>query len=215
MATASIQAHRARQESEADAADRGATDKSTCGMGGGIAQNRPLSAPPRTVVPAALSRPGRHRQGACRVVVPGWLAQVGSGGAALGGRAGRGPTAAASWSTSAGRKPIRTAPRRTCATSKMDAPLRFASSATGSPCSGQGCARTAPPRCSGASTARAAGVDGRITGHSGRVGLAVELTRRGAPEQATAKAGGWKSSRMVAHYAAAVAAEQGAVATYL
>ena len=63
--------------------------------------------------------------------------------------------------------------------------------------------------------ARVAGVDGRITGHSGRVGLAVELTRRGAPEQATAKAGGWKSSRMVAHYAAAVAAEQGAVATYL
>ena len=37
--------------------------------------------------------------------------------------------------------------------------------------------------------ARAAGVDGRITGHSGRVGLAVELTRRGAPEQATAKGG--------------------------
>ena len=48
--------------------------------------------------------------------------------------------------------------------------------------------------------ASAAGIEGRITGHSGRVGLAVELTRRGAPEQATAKAGGWKSSRMVAHY---------------
>ena len=63
--------------------------------------------------------------------------------------------------------------------------------------------------------ASAAGIEGRITGHSGRVGLAVELTRRGAPEQATALAGGWKSSRMVAHYAAAVAAEQGAVATYL
>ena len=63
--------------------------------------------------------------------------------------------------------------------------------------------------------AKAAGVEGRITGHSGRVGLAVELTRRGAPEQATAKAGGWKSSRMVAHYSAAVAAEQGAVATCL
>ena len=63
--------------------------------------------------------------------------------------------------------------------------------------------------------ASGAGIEGRITGHSGRVGLAVELTRRGAPEQATAKAGGWKSSRMVAHYAAAVAAEQGAVATYL
>ena len=70
---------------------------------------------------------------------------------------------------------------------------------------------TAPQR----DGARGAGIEGRITGHSGRVGLAVELTRRGAPEQATAKAGGWKSSRMVAHYAAAVAAEQGAVATYL
>ena len=66
-----------------------------------------------------------------------------------------------------------------------------------------------------AAAARAAGVDGRMTGHSGRVGLAVELTRRGAPEQATAKADGWKSSRMVAHYSAAVAAEQGAVAKYL
>ena len=39
--------------------------------------------------------------------------------------------AAASWSTSAGRKPIRTAPRRTCATSRTDAPLRFVSFATG------------------------------------------------------------------------------------
>ena len=36
--------------------------------------------------------------------------------------------------------------------------------------------------------ASAADIEGRITGHSGRVGLAVELTRRGAPEQATAKA---------------------------
>ena len=72
-------------------------------------------------------------------------------------------------------------------------------------------ASTAPQR----DGARGAGIEGRITGHSGRVGLAVELTRRGAPEQATATAGGWKSSRMVAHYAAAVAAEQGAVATYL
>ena len=57
--------------------------------------------------------------------------------------------------------------------------------------------------------ARAAGINGRITGHSGRVSLAVELTRRGAPEQATAKAGGWKSSRMVAHYSAGATAEQG------
>ena len=136
------------------------------------------------------------------------------------------PTGAASWSTSAGRKPIRTAPRRTCATSSAAAPPRFASCATGSPYSGQGCARTAPRQVLGGingqsiarrltAAASAAGIEGRITGHSGRVGLAVELTRRGAPEQATAKAGGWKSSRMVAHYAAAVAAEQGAVATYL
>lgn len=63
--------------------------------------------------------------------------------------------------------------------------------------------------------ARAAGINGRITGHSGRIGLAQELTRRGAPEQAVARAGGWKSSRMVTHYSAAVLAEQGAVATYL
>ena len=63
--------------------------------------------------------------------------------------------------------------------------------------------------------ARTTGVDGRITGRSGRVGLAVELTRRGAPEQATAKAGGWKTARMVAHYAAGATAEQGAVAKYL
>ena len=32
--------------------------------------------------------------------------------------------------------------------------------------------------------ARGAGIEGRITGHSGRVGLAVELTRRGGPLQA-------------------------------
>ena len=118
-------------------------------------------------------------------------------------------------------------PRRTCATSRMAAPPRFASFATGSPCSGQGCARTAPPRCSAASTASPShGASPRRPAPPASRGespatpgasacLAVELTRRGAPEQATAKAGGWKSSRMVAHYAAAVAAEQGAVATYL
>ena len=36
------------------------------------------------------SRPGRHRPGDCRRAVPGWLAPVGSGGASLGRRAGRG-----------------------------------------------------------------------------------------------------------------------------
>ena len=82
-------------------------------------------------------------------------------------------------------------------------------------CGGRAVSNSSCERRRLTAAARAAGVDGRITGHSGRVGLAVELTRRGAPEQATAKAGGWKSSRMVAHYSAAVAAEQGAVATYL
>ena len=37
--------------------------------------------------------------------------------------------------------------------------------------------------------ASAAGIEGRITGHSGRVGLAVELTRRGAPEQGSTSGG--------------------------
>ena len=40
--------------------------------------------------------------------------------------------------------------------------------------------------------ARGAGIEGRITGHSGRVGLAVELTRRGGPLQA---ASGYRTTR--------------------
>ena len=63
--------------------------------------------------------------------------------------------------------------------------------------------------------ARAAGIAGRITGHSGRVGLASELTARGASTTETMLAGGWKTARMVAHYSAGVVAEQGAVAKYL
>ena len=63
--------------------------------------------------------------------------------------------------------------------------------------------------------ATAAGIDGRITGHSGRVGLASELTARGASTTETMLAGGWKTARMVAHYSAAATAEQGAVAKYL
>ena len=39
-------------------------------------------------------------------------------------------------------------------------------------------------------SARAAGIDGRITGHSGRVGLASELTARGASTTETMLAGG-------------------------
>lgn len=60
--------------------------------------------------------------------------------------------------------------------------------------------------------ARAAGIDGRITGRSGRIGLASELTRLGASTTETMLAGGWATSRMVAHYAAGATAEAGAVA---
>ena len=40
-----------------------------------------------------------------------------------------------------------------------------------------------------AAAARAAGIEGRITGHSGRVGLASELTARGASTTETMLAG--------------------------
>ena len=66
-----------------------------------------------------------------------------------------------------------------------------------------------------ASAAKAAGIEKRISGHSGRVGLASELTARGASTTETMLAGGWKTHRMVAHYSAGVAAEQGAVSKYL
>lgn len=58
---------------------------------------------------------------------------------------------------------------------------------------------------------RAAGVERRLTGHSGRVGLASELTARGASTADVMLAGGWRTARMVAHYSAGAAAERGAV----
>ena len=48
--------------------------------------------------------------------------------------------------------------------------------------------------------ARAAGVESRVTAHSGHVGLASELTSRGASTTDVMLAGNWKTSRMVAHY---------------
>ncbi len=63
--------------------------------------------------------------------------------------------------------------------------------------------------------ARHARVEGRITTHSGRIGLASELTRRGASMQEVMLAGNWRSSQMVAHYSAGATAERGAVAKYL
>ena len=62
--------------------------------------------------------------------------------------------------------------------------------------------------------ARAAGGE-RVTAHSGRVGLASELTSRGASTTDVMLAGNWKTSRMVAHYSAGATAERGAVARYL
>ena len=55
----------------------------------------------------------------------------------------------------------------------------------------------------------------RVTAHSGRVGLASELTSRGASTTDVMVAGNWKTSRMVAHYSAGATAERGAVARYL
>ena len=60
----------------------------------------------------------------------------------------------------------------------------------------------------------AAGVESRVTAHSGRVGLASELTSRGASTTDVMLAGNWKTSRMVVHYSAGATAERGAVARY-
>ena len=63
--------------------------------------------------------------------------------------------------------------------------------------------------------ARAAGIEARLTAHSGRVGLASELTARGASTTEVMLAGNWRTSRMVAHYSAGATAERGAVKKYL
>ncbi len=61
--------------------------------------------------------------------------------------------------------------------------------------------------------ARAAGVNG-LSAHSGRVGLASELTSRGASTTEVMLAGAWRSARMVAHYSAGARAQRGAVKKY-
>ena len=63
--------------------------------------------------------------------------------------------------------------------------------------------------------ARAAGIEARVTAHSGRVGLASELTARGASTTEVMLAGNWTTARMVAHYSAGATAERGAVRKYL
>ena len=52
--------------------------------------------------------------------------------------------------------------------------------------------------------ARAAGIEAHLTAHSGRVGLASELTARGASTTEVMLAGNWRTSRMVAHYSTRV-----------
>ena len=63
--------------------------------------------------------------------------------------------------------------------------------------------------------AQAAGIESPVTAHSGRVGLASELTSRGASTTDVMLAGNWKTPRMVSHYSAGAIAERGAVARYL
>ena len=50
------------------------------------------------------------------------------------------------------------------------------------------------------SMARAAALGEGYSGHSGRVGLAIRMTRRGAPLQAVQTHGRWKSPSMPARY---------------
>ena len=63
--------------------------------------------------------------------------------------------------------------------------------------------------------ASAAGLGPGYSGHSGRVGLAAELSRAGASTHEIAAAGGWKSAGMVIRYTRRETAKRGAVARYL
>ena len=62
--------------------------------------------------------------------------------------------------------------------------------------------------------ARAAGVEGFISGHSLRVGSAVSLAKAGASVVDMQAAGRWKSPQMPAHYARAELVEQGGIARF-
>ena len=66
-----------------------------------------------------------------------------------------------------------------------------------------------------AAACAAAGLKGRRTSHSGRVGLAAELTARGASTHAIQLAGGWKDAGMVVRYAASVSTRDGAVSRFM
>ena len=65
-----------------------------------------------------------------------------------------------------------------------------------------------------AAAAKAARLDGRFSGHSPRIGMAVDLVRAGIPTSAVQNAGRWATDRMVAHYTRSETAARGAVASY-
>lgn len=62
--------------------------------------------------------------------------------------------------------------------------------------------------------ARAAGVEGFISGHSIRVGSAISLAQAGATIVDMQVARRWKSAEMPAHYAKTELAERGAIARF-
>ena len=62
--------------------------------------------------------------------------------------------------------------------------------------------------------AREAGIEGKISGHSLRIGSAVSLAQAGASVVNMQVAGRWKSPQMPAHYARAELIEQGAIARF-
>ena len=62
--------------------------------------------------------------------------------------------------------------------------------------------------------AKAAGIEGFISGHSLRVGTAVSLAQAGASVVDMQTAGRWADPKMPAHYARAELAERGAVARF-
>ena len=62
--------------------------------------------------------------------------------------------------------------------------------------------------------ARAAGMEGFISGHSLRIGSAISLAQTGASVVDMQAAGRWKSPQMPAHYARAELVEQGGIARF-
>ena len=66
-----------------------------------------------------------------------------------------------------------------------------------------------------AAACEAAGLEGRRTLHSGRVGLVVELAARGASTHDVLRAGGWKDAGTVARYTARVSSEDGPVSRFM